>query len=182
MVLYINACPREGSRTDILARALLGTLGDYTQIKLAELELQPLDGERLEYRTSLIEKGELDSEMFALSRQFASADEIVISAPYWDGSFPAVLKTYIENIYVTGIVSEYGADGAPKGLCRAKKLWYVTTAGGPYNPAFSYEYIRFLAEVMFGIEQTELVFTEFMDIYGNDPDEILRNKISEVTQ
>lgn len=180
MILYINACPRNDSRTDILAKALLGTIGEYTEVKLTSLNLKPLDDERLARRTALIAQQNYDDEMFSLSKQFALADEIVISAPYWDGSFPAVLKTYIENIYVTGIVSKYGENGAPVGLCRAKKLYYVTTAGGPYNPNFSYDYIRFLAINMFGIKETELVFTEFMDIVGNDPDAILKKKIDEI--
>ena len=42
------------------------------------------------------------------------ADTIVIAAPFWDFSFPAALKIYIENIYVTGIVSRYGSDGRPE--------------------------------------------------------------------
>ena len=41
--------------------------------------------------------------MFDLASQFQQADEIVIAAPYWDLSFPAILKLYLENIYVTGV-------------------------------------------------------------------------------
>lgn len=180
MILYINACPRADSRTDKLAKALLSVLGEYTEIKLNSLGLQSLDNERLEKRTALIDAQAYGDEMFDIAKQFAAADKIVISAPYWDGSFPSVLKTYIENIYVTGIVSKYGENGAPVGLCRAEKLYYVTTAGGPYNSAFSYEYIKFLAVNMFGIKETGLIYTEFMDIVGNNPDEILNKKIEEI--
>ena len=158
MILYVNACVRKASRTDEIARCLIQKLGeDCEEVKLPELGLEPLSEERLKKRTELIEKGEFSNPMFALARQFKKADIIVMAAPFWDLSFPAVLKVYLENIYVTGIVSEYGEDGTPHGLCQAKKLYYVTTAGGPYTPDFSYEYIRSLAGGCFGIPETELI-------------------------
>lgn len=88
--------------------------------------------------------------MFRYAKQFAYADTIIIAAPYWDLSFPSMLKVYIENIYVTGIVSKYGKDGVPIGLCKASELTYVTTAGGPYNPDFSYGYIREMSTAFWG--------------------------------
>ena len=36
---------------------------------------------------------------------------IVIAAPYWDLSFPAVLKTYLEQINVLGVTFDYSDDG-----------------------------------------------------------------------
>ena len=55
MNLYINACPREDSRTDRLARKVLEKFESYDEIYLPELNLQPLSRERLDYRTKLIE-------------------------------------------------------------------------------------------------------------------------------
>ena len=173
MVLYINACVRDESRTDRLARKLLDKLGDYTELKLSEENLKPLDKDTLEYRSELIAKGQFDDDMFKYAHQFAEADTIVISAPFWDMSFPAILKTYIENIYITGLVSKYGEDGRPVGLCKASKLYYVTTAGGPYVGTYSYDYIKDLASGAFGIKETELIYAEMLDIAGNDPEKIL---------
>ena len=79
--------------------------------------------------------------MFDYAHQFADADDIIIAAPYWDLGFPAQLKTYIENIYVTGIVSAYNDHGQSCGLCRARSLTYITTAGGAYDPRFSFDYL-----------------------------------------
>lgn len=181
--LYINACIRETSRTDRVARALLENIGTpVEEIFLPDEDLKPLDGRSLEKRTALIETGDYCDPMFRYAKSFARADKIVIAAPYWDLSFPALLKTYLENIYVTGIVSEYGSDGRPHGLCRAEKLYYVTTAGGPYLPAFSYDYIRELATVYFGIPQTELIFAELLDIDGSDPERIIQKTIREMLQ
>ena len=104
MILYVNANVRTESRTHRIALALLDKLGAYEEIKLKEMDLKPLDENRLKERTDLINAGRLDDDMFGLARQWANADTIVVAAPYWDLSFPAILKTYIENIYVTGIV------------------------------------------------------------------------------
>ena len=178
MTLYINCCVREESRTDRLARAVLQKLGgNFTERKLYEEKLRPLDRETLEKRTSLIESGDYSDRMFDYAKQFASADTIVLAAPYWDLSFPATLKTYIENIYVTGIVSAYDESGMPVGLCKAKELYYVTTAGGPYEPTYSYGYIESIAKNFFGIPETHLVKAEMLDIIGNNAEEILNREI-----
>ncbi len=175
MNLYINCCVRESSRTDRLARHVLDQLdGVVTELKLYEAGLKPLDRESLARRTALIEQGDYSDRMFDPAKQFASADTIVIAAPYWDLSFPAELKIYFENIYVTGIVSEYREDGTPHGLCRADRLIYVTTAGGPYDPTYSYGYIKSLALSFFGIPNVSLVKAEMLDIVGNDAEKLLR--------
>lgn len=173
MILYVNACVRERSRTDKLARHLLSKLGDYKEIKLSEEDITPLSAQMLEKRNAFIEAGDYSDDMFRYAKDFASADTVVISAPYWDLSFPSILKVYFENIYVTGIVSRYGEDGRPQGLCKAKNLWYVTTAGGPYNPDYSYGYVDTLAREFLGIENTRLIKAEMLDIYGNNPETIL---------
>ena len=173
MTLFINCCPRDSSRTERLARKLLDKLGEFEEVNPEKEGLVPLDNERLNYRTALLEKGDLSDDIFKYAKQFAAAETIVIAAPFWDLSFPSILKVYIENIYVTGIVSKYSGDGTPKGLCKAKTLYYVTTAGGPYDGRFSFDYLKELAESYFGIGETVLIKAEMLDIIGNNPEEIL---------
>lgn len=181
MILYINSCVRSESRTDRIARAVLEKLGgEYTELYLPDENLQPLSESRLAKRTSLIEKGDYSDNMFRLAKQFASAEKIVISAPFWDLSFPSILKLYIENIYVTGLVSEYNSDGTPHGLCKADEIIYVTTAGGPYVPNYSFSYIKDLAENYFGIPKSTLIKAEMLDVEGFDADAIVEKVISEL--
>ncbi len=180
MILYVNSCVRKGSRTDRLAKALLKRLGEYEEIKLADLEQKPLNEVRLDHRTEQTGKQNYDDEIFEPARKFAKADTIVISAPYWDGMFPAILKTYLENIYCIGIVTRYDEHGMPVGMCRAGKLYYVTTAGGRFNKTFSYDYIEYLARNIFGISETELIYAENLDIEGSDPEAILNDAISRI--
>ena len=181
MTLYINCCLRKESRTNRLAKAVLQKLGgDYTELKLYEENLRPLDSETLNKRTALIEQGDFSDKIFDYAKQFAAADTIVIGAPYWDLSFPAPLKTYIENIYVTGVVSEYDEKGMPRGLCKAERLYYVATAGGPYDPTYSYGYIESLCKNFFGIPDTRLIKAEMLDIAGNDAEQILISEIDRI--
>ena len=112
--------------------------------------------------------------MFDLARQFAGAETIVIAAPYWDLSFPAALKQYIEQINVLGISFRYTEEGTPIGLCKADKLYYVTTAGGCYVPEeFGYGYIKALAQNFYGILDVRLIKATGLDIDGADVDAIL---------
>ena len=136
----------------------------------------PLTKETLEKRTRFIENGDYTFPIFKYAKQFAEAEIIIISAPYWDLSFPAELKIYIENIYVTGITSKYGTDGVPIGLCKAEKLYYVTTAGGPYLPDYSYNYIKDIAKC-FGIPETELIKAEMLDVDGAFVEGLIRETI-----
>lgn len=183
MNLYINACVREDSRTDKIARALMKKIGEpFDELYLPNEAISPLDRDSLEKRTRLIEAGDYTDPMFRYAKDFANAEQIVISAPFWDLSFPSVLKVYFENIYVTGIVSRYGADGQPHGLCKAKTLYYVTTAGGAYTPDYSYDYIMELATVHFGIGETKLIKAEMLDVEGFDADEIVQATIDNLNE
>lgn len=181
-ILFVNACVRkEDSRTLRLCRALLGKLGGkVTEVDLSEADFRPLDASALDWRTALLHQGKTDDPAFFAARQFASADTIVVAAPYWDMSFPAALKVYIENICVMGIASRYDETGRPQGLCRAEKLYYVTTAGGKYIPDFSFGQIDALAKGYFGIPETELICAEFLDIVGNDAEAILNDAIKKL--
>lgn len=183
MTLYINSCVRSSSRTDRLARAFLKRLGEeYIELFLPELDLQPLSEQALIKRTALIERGDYSDPMFRYAKQFAAAERIVIAAPFWDGSFPAVLKLYLENIYVTGIVSRYGSDGIPIGMCKANELIYVTTAGGPYTRDYSFNYIKALATNCFGIEAVRLIMAENLDVNPAEAGSILSEAIRNLTE
>lgn len=106
---------------------------------------------------------------FKLAKQFKDADTIVIAAPFWDLSFPSVLKVYFENITVSGLTFEYSRDGRPVGKCKAKKLYYITTSGGYIGKNnFGFDYVKALAENFFGINDIYFYSAEGLDIFGAD--------------
>lgn len=184
MVLYIDSCVRRDSRTQRLASALLEEIGgDVQHLRLGDIQFEVSDEAFLSERDKLTEEEKFDHDMFDLARQFAEADIIVISAPYWDLSFPASLKQYIEKICVNGITFEYTPEGVPRGLCRAQKVYYVTTAGGDYVPEeFGYGYIKALSNGYFGIMDVRLIMAKGLDIVGADVEAILEECISKIEE
>ncbi len=182
MILFVDACVRTHSRTKRLAEALLAKLNEEAvHIALEEISFAVTDEDYLKKRDDLISKGEFDDDMFALARQFAEADTIVIAAPFWDLSFPATLKQYIEAINVLGVTFEYTSEGFPKGLCKANKLYYVMTAGGNYVPwEFGFGYIKALAQNFYGIKNVEIIKAIGLDIMGADAEAIMDEAISSI--
>jgi FMN-dependent NADH-azoreductase len=163
-ILFINACVREHSRTLTLAKNVMGNMcGEVTEVNVGFENIAPLNAELLEKRENLIKEGQLDDPMFRYAKQFAQADEIVVAAPFWDLSFPAKLKIYLEQITVAGITFKY-INGHPTGLCKAKKLTYVTTSGGPIFDDFGYTYVKTLAQKFYGIPKTEAVRAMNLDV------------------
>ncbi|WP_242835535.1 NAD(P)H-dependent oxidoreductase [Butyrivibrio sp. AC2005] len=179
MILFIDACVRENSRTKRLAEALLKKLNEeVVRVALEDISFGVTNETYLKKRDHLISKGAFDDDMFALARQFAEADTIVIAAPYWDLSFPAMLKQYIEVINVLGVTFEYTPEGFPRGLCKANKLYYVMTAGGNYVPTdYGFGYIKTLAQNFYGIKNVELIKTTGLDIIGADEEALLNEVI-----
>ena len=173
-ILFVNACVRPGSRTLELAKHVIGQLsGKVDEVKLYDEELSPLSLEEMELREKASKNKDFSDSIFKLPNQFACADIIVIAAPYWDLMFPAVVKNYFEKITVNDLTFAYGKDGIPYGLCSAKKLIYVTTAGGPIRCNFGYEYISALAKNFYGIKEVLCVKAEGLDIYGADVFDIM---------
>lgn len=177
-ILFVNACVRgEESNTLKLCRAALQELKDknpdavITEVNLDAERPEPLYPELLKRRTELRNRRELNDPMFDYAWQFANADMIVIGAPYWDLSFPAILKIYFELISVVDITFCYSEDGRPYGNCAAGKLLYITTAGGPvgeYNLGF--DYIKSLCTAFYGISDVQSFLLRGLEMGGNIED------------
>lgn len=176
-ILFINACARKDSRTKSLADYILTKFNNPVQERnLTKTALLPLSEEMLERRTALADKQDFNHPFFQLANEFATADIIVMAAPFWDLSFPALLKTYIENINIVGITFAYHKDGNPYGLCKAQKLYYVTTAGGPIvNDTYGYGYIKELARQFYSIPEIYCIKAENLDVENANVAQIMND-------
>ena len=173
-ILFVNACVRPNSRTLDLAKHVIERLsGNVEEVNLYDQELLPLALKEMELRDKSAKNKDFSSEIFSLPKQFAKADVIVIAAPYWDLTFPAVVKNYFEKITVNGLTFAYGKNGIPYGLCNAKSLIYVTTSGGPITYNFGYDYIATLAKCFYGINKVQCVTAQGLDVYGADVTKIM---------
>ena len=175
-ILYVNACVRKESRTKKLAEKLLKKLDKpYEEVCLEKLDFPIVNQAYLDQRDLLISKGDFQNPMFALARQFSEAADIVISSPFWDLSFPALLKQYLELVNVVGITFKYSESGVPVGLCKAERLFYVTTAGGYFVPeTFGFGYVNALAQNYYGIQNVRKIEAVGLDIDGADVDQIMK--------
>ena len=181
-ILFINACPREGSRTLELARYLLDkTNGSVEELTIFEENLLPLNGKTLALRDKMTANQNFDHPIFKYARQFAKADTIVLAAPFWDLSFPSALKIWLEYVMAKEITFRYTEEGFPCGLCKAKKLFYISTAGGPVLPShMGFSYVDALAKSYFGIPETVLFSAENLDVVGADTAAILSKAKEEI--
>lgn len=181
-VLFINACVRKDSRTKKLADAVIKKLNmPFEELRLEDISFPKADEEFLKRRDKLIAAEKWQDPLFDLAMQFAKADIIVIAAPYWDLSFPAALKQYIEQINVLGITFKYTPMGVPEGLCRAERLIYVATAGGNFVPEeYGFGYVKTLAENFYGIRDVRHVQAVGLDIDGADSRSIMKSAIDSV--
>ncbi len=189
-ILYVNACVKRevDSRTGRLAQAYLEKcLENYdcrvTTLTLEDMVMLPLSGKGLAARETAIQDGDFSGSSFELARNFAAADEVVIAAPYWDMSFPASLKLYIEQLCVNKLTFCYDETGRPHGLTNIKKAVYLTTSGGYIGSNnFGFDYIKGVFGALFGIADISFYSAEGLDIFGNDPEQILNDAIKEMLQ
>ncbi len=173
-VLYINSCIRQNSRTKTLADYLVKKIsGDVKEIVLSEEKIKPLDENLLHKRDRLIRENNFNDNMFSYAKDFAESEMIVVAAPYWDLSFPSILKVFFEYINVLKLVFDYSDTGEVVSLCKAKKLYYVTTKGGYGPDDFGFKYIEALSKTLYGIKDVVLIKAEGLDIYGHNIEDIL---------
>lgn len=176
MILFIDACVRKDSRTRRLANRVLSHLnGPVETVRTGEIDFPKTDEAFLRKRDACIAAGDFSDLMFDLAKQFARADAVVVAAPHWDLSFPAALKQYFEQINVVGLTFYYTDSDRPLTLCRAKKLFYVATAGGPVRDhAYGFGYVKALGEEFYGIRDAALFCAEGIDLFGADAEAILK--------
>ncbi|MBR0299857.1 MAG: NAD(P)H-dependent oxidoreductase [Bacteroidales bacterium] len=127
-LVVIDACVRQSdSRTLRIAEPVIKALaGKYkiTRYDLPEMDIVPLNPSLFEERGL----GEIPSWAKEAATAIAGADHILIAAPFWDMSFPAVLKCFFEQTSLFDITFTDNGQHCT-GLCKAPKVLYITTRG-----------------------------------------------------
>ena len=172
-LVYINACIRgEESRTGKLADAMLEVLGeryDITEINISNMDLGCITAEECVGR----KKNGIPDEDQHYGNLIAQADRIVVAAPFWDMSFPAVLKVFIEHMCAPGLTFKYNPDGSIHKICKAEKMLYITTRGGFTETGTPLEqgssYLKAICW-LWGIPEFETIAVTGTDVYT--PEEV----------
>ena len=185
-LLCIDCCisVHEISRTRKLAQTFLSAWktrhpdADVENIDLVHCPADPLTEPVLCRRESAVAAGNWDDPLLAPAHQFAEADRIVIAAPVWEMSVPAALQAYLERISVTGITFRYTPQGS-EGLCKAQKMLYLTTAGGPIEGiSYGSDYLASLCK-LYGIGSYHFIGAPMLDVQEIDPKPYLDRALRE---
>jgi len=173
-ILFINSCYNyEKSRTLYLSNKLfkkfdIDSKFDFEEIRLKDLHLLPLSEEKLKLRFDLANKHLFDMDMLTYSKKILSADIVVIAAPFYDFSYPAILKLFIENISMPNLMYNYTNEGY-QGYARGRKFIYITTRGAnmPDSEDFGYLNLDRMFK-LFGFKESQLIGFGGTDFY-EDP-------------
>ena len=173
-VLFVNVCPRgEASRTLRLARAFLQELKKnmpavtVTEHCLCEMKLTPIDAQALALREPLCDEKNWEHPFLAPAVDFHRADAVLIAAPYWDLSFPSMLKVWVEHIYVRNLNFRYENDRCI-GLAKGREAIYLATAGSPVGDNdWGAMYMQAVLKSL-GVDEFSSVRAEGIDLEGCD--------------
>jgi FMN-dependent NADH-azoreductase len=156
-------------------------MNKFSLVKLYDLNIKPLTEKDLKYRDNLINNNDYRDPIFDLAKEFASYDEIIIASPYWDLSFPSILKVYFENISISGLTVKNDKDFV-KGLAKAKKIKYISTSGGKiYGANLGFDYVKATGN-FFGIKETINFTVEELDIDPSKEKQILDLSIKKISE
>ncbi len=184
-VLYIkaNAKPANESRTFELSDAFikeykeLNPNDEITTLDLYEEGIDFIPKNGLDtVRAAKPGEGK-DSPILKYAYQFQEADKIVIAAPFWNLSFPAILKAYLDYVTVSGITFKYTQTG-PVGLINATNAVYFVARGGNYGcePLCDLEmgarYLNVLLSFL-GAKKFTTISADGLDVIGNDVQAIM---------
>ena len=168
-LLIVDCCIRENlSSTRKFYEAFLEKVDissfEVERLYLTRENLQPLTNDEINLRDKLLKEKNFEHDIFKYAKQFAEATEIIIAAPYWDLSFPSLLRVYFERISVVGIT--FGYEGTKSvGYCKAGTIGYFSTCGGFIDGKhLGAEYVRKLAYLTFLSTMLKNIMTEFSPI------------------
>ncbi|MGJ7910166.1 FMN-dependent NADH-azoreductase [Neobacillus sp. LXY-1] len=116
-------------------------------------------------------------QMHAVANEFMDNQYYVFVSPVWNLNLPAILKAYLDNLFVAGKTFDYTPDG-PKGLLTGKRAIHIQTRGGLYTntPLGELEsgdrYLK-IALSFLGIEVMDSVIFEGFDYYPTKIEEMM---------
>ncbi len=181
-ILYIDACIRdEQSRTKRIATPVVEALKQKYEVQtlvINDLDLSIVKKELITKRNN----GAIDPQVMLWAESVRDADGIVIAAPFWDMSFPAALKNFLELCSIFDVTFKTN-DKTCYGNCKAEKMLYITTRGMDISTGDMLEqatpYLKALSW-LWGIGPLEVVSAQNMDyISESEIEERISEAISE---
>lgn len=199
-VLYITAHPHDDTQSYSMAvgKAFIDTYKEKNpehevlHLDLYKEDIPHIDADVFSGWGKLRAKGfeELSAEEKAkvgrlseLVEQFVAFDKYVFVTPFWNFSYPPVMKAYLDSVSLSGKTFKYSEQGQPIGLLTDKKALHIQARGGFYSdgPAASLEMGHRHLQVMmqfFGVPSFEGLFVEGHNKAPEKAKEIKENAIA----
>lgn len=164
-LLYIDACIRDDeSRTKKIAEPIVEALKEKYNIEtlvLNELDLSIVKKDLIQKRNNR----DIDSTVMSWAESVRDADRIVIASPFWDMSFPAALKNFIELCSIFDVTFK-SDEKTCYGNCKAEKMLFITTRGMDIETGSELEqatpYLKAVSR-LWGIGPLQVVSAQNMD-------------------
>lgn len=107
------------------------------QLKIRGLKYDVIDLYKIKYDPVLHEKEHYTAGGYDVSKQnkefqskIKKAKKLIFIYPIWWASMPAILKGFIDRVFVGRFAFTY-VNGVPKGLLKGRKAAIFTTSGAP---------------------------------------------------
>ncbi|NCU04334.1 MAG: NAD(P)H-dependent oxidoreductase [Chitinophagaceae bacterium] len=129
-ILLINGHPDEKSfnhaLADAYAEGLTKTNATFTQINIGDLQFNP----NLQY--GYRQRTELEPDLLNAVEQIRQADHLVWVFPMWWYGYPAIMKGFIDRVFLPGITYQpVPGKPFPKKLLKGKTAHMIVTADTP---------------------------------------------------
>lgn len=123
--LVIDGHPNAGSLCAALATTYAEAHGGARVLALRDLEFDP------SLRHGYTQRMELEPDLDEAWAAILEAEHIVVIAPVWWGSTPALLKGFFDRLLLPRRAYQYGANGLPQGLLKGRTGRLIMTSDSP---------------------------------------------------
>ncbi len=132
-ILILQGHPRKDSLVNALTQAY------YDGAKAMGFDVELIHLIDLNFDLILREKDQaLEPDLKMMQQKIKSADHLVISYPMWWATMPALVKGFIDRVFLTGFAFHYKGK-FPEGLLKGKSARYIMTMD---SPAFLYKLLQ----------------------------------------
>ncbi|QEE60209.1 flavodoxin family protein [Salinibacterium sp. dk2585] len=124
--LVINGHPHADALCAHLAKTYVAAHGDARLLALRNLAFDP------SLRFGYSKRMELEPDLIDAWNAILEAEHIVVVAPVWWGSAPALLKGFFDRLLLPKRAYQYGANGLPQGLLSGRTGRLIMTSDSPF--------------------------------------------------
>ena len=133
-VLVVLAHPLQGSFAASVAREVMDTLASKGhQAELLDLYADDFDPRLTADERSRVLDSAYDSTTVApYAAALKQAEALILVFPQWWFNLPAILKGYIDRVFVPGVAYDLDGGRLVPGLPDIKHFWVFTSTGSPW--------------------------------------------------